>query len=225
MKLSVLMYIYILFSNINNIMNQESSKNIIIDDQYIQNNFQSLSRKENLMDSIKKISKSGNYTLLTLFLDMLNSKNINFQKEYQNFIQKKHMQFEKIFNKLKYKDETSIKRISPAFEWAENERVVLMYIKHSSLLNSLSCPYVDGEKLVIRKNNQDIHYEAKCILDNNYMFFNLDLKLFGQVEKIEKQKAERGETRYVIKKKVNVEWDGKLTERGYKLPENSSKMF
>ncbi len=76
-----------------------------------------------------------------------------------------------------------------------------MHIKHSALLSSLSCPFVDDEKRVIRKNQQDIHYEAKCILDNNYLFFNLDLKLYSLVSNIQNREVQRGETRYIINKK------------------------
>ena len=103
--------------------------------------------------------------------------------------------------------------------------MVIFHIKHSALLSSLSCPFVDDEKFVIRNNKQDIHYEAKCILDNNYLFFNLDLRLYKYVDKIEKKEAQRGETYYVIEKKDKEEWDGRLLEGGYKLPDNSLKMF
>ncbi len=89
----------------------------------------------------------------------------------------------------------------------------------------MSCPFVDDEKFVIRKNKQDIHYEAKCILDNNYLFFNLDLRLYSFVTEIQSKEVQRGETQYVINKKNNEEWDGRLIEAGNKLPENSLKMF
>ena len=98
-------------------------------------------------------------------------------------------------------------------------------MKHSALLNSLSCPFVDDEKLVIRKNKQDIHYEAKCILDNSYLFFNLDLRLYKLVTNIQNKEVQRGETRYLIKKKTDEEWDGRLIEGGNRLPENSLKMY
>ncbi len=163
--------------------------------------------------------------LLDNFLSLLKKHKINFNSEFETFYQKRHKTLERIYNKLKYKDETSIKRLSPAFEWAETERVVIFHIKHSSRLNSLSCPFVDDEKFVIRKNQQDIHYEAKCIMDNNYLFFNLDLKLYSFVTDIQRKEIQRGETYYVINKKNSAEWDGRLIEAGNKLPENSMKLF
>ena len=192
---------------------------------YITENFNTLSEKYNLINSFTKIYKTGKMDLLDNFLSLLKKHKINFNSEFEAFYQKRHKTLERIYNKLKYKDETSIKRLSPAFEWAETERVVIFHIKHSSRLNSLSCPFVDDEKFVIRKNQQDIHYEAKCIMDNNYLFFNLDLKLYSFVTDIQRKEIQRGETYYVINKKNSAEWDGRLIEAGNKLPENSMKLF
>ena len=201
------------------------SDKIQITSDSIKTNFLELSKKSNLIQSFNKIFKSGQIPLLKEFISLLDKNKINFISEYETFYQKKIKTLERIYNKLKYKDETNIKRLSPAFEWAETERVVIFHIKHSALLSSLSCPFVDDEKFVIRNNKQDIHYEAKCILDNNYLFFNLDLRLYKYVDKIEKKEAQRGETYYVIEKKDKEEWDGRLLEGGYKLPDNSLKMF
>ena len=192
---------------------------------YIKENFNTLSEKYNLINSFTKIYKTGKMDLLDNFFSLLKKHKINFNSEFEAFYQKRHKTLERIYNKLKYKDETSIKRLSPAFEWAETERVVIFHIKHSSRLNSLSCPFVDDEKFVIRKNQQDIHYEAKCIMDNNYLFFNLDLKLYSFVTDIQRKEIQRGETYYVINKKNSAEWDGRLIEAGNKLPENSMKLF
>ena len=192
---------------------------------YIKENFNILSEKYNLINSFTRIYKTGKMDLLDNFLSLLKKHKINFNSEFETFYQKRHKTLERIYNKLKYKDETSIKRLSPAFEWAETERVVIFHIKHSSRLNSLSCPFVDDEKFVIRKNQQDIHYEAKCIMDNNYLFFNLDLKLYSFVTDIQRKEIQRGETYYVINKKNSAEWDGRLIEAGNKLPENSMKLF
>ena len=196
-----------------------------LDWDYISDNFENLSKKSNLIQSFTKISNSGNITLLEDFISKLKENKIDFNSEFETFYQKKHKTLEKVYNKLKYKDEINIKKISPAFEWAENERFVILHIKHSALLSSLSCPFVDDEKLVIRKNKQDIHYEAKCILDNSYLFFNLDLKLYALVSNIQNKEVQRGETRYLINKKNNEEWDGRLLEAGNRLPENSLKMY
>ena len=98
-------------------------------------------------------------------------------------------------------------------------------MKHSAFLNSLSCPFVDDEKLEKKKNKQDIHYEAKCILDNSYLFFNLDLRLYNLVTNIQNKEVQRGETRFLIKKKKDEEWDGRLIVGGNRLPENSLKMY
>ena len=196
-----------------------------IDLDHITENFENLSQKSNLVQSFTKISNSGNITLMETFLSKLKEKKIDFNSEFETFYQKKHKTLERIYNRLKYKDEINIKRIAPAFEWAENERFVIMHIKHSALLSSLSCPFVDDEKLVIRKNQQDIHYEAKCILDNSYLFFSLDLKLYSLVTKIQNKEVQRGETRFLINKKKNEEWDGRLLEGGTRLPENSLKMY
>ena len=192
---------------------------------YIKENFNIMSEKYNLINSFTRIYKTGKMDLLDNFLSLLKKHKINFNSEFEAFYQKRHKTLERIYNKLKYKDETSIKRLSPAFEWAETERVVIFHIKHSSRLNSLSCPFVDDEKFVIRKNQQDIHYEAKCIMDNNYLFFNLDLKLYSFVTDIQRKEIQRGETYYVINKKNSAEWDGRLIEAGNKLPENSMKLF
>ena len=205
---------------------QDSRNNKIeITSDYIKENFKQLSEKNNLINSFTKIYKTGKMDLLDNFLSLLKKHKINFNSEFETFYQKRHKTLERIYNKLKYKDETSIKRLSPAFEWAETERVVIFHIKHSSRLNSLSCPFVDDEKFVIRKNQQDIHYEAKCIMDNNYLFFNLDLKLYSFVTDIQRKEIQRGETYYVINKKNSAEWDGRLIEAGNKLPENSMKLF
>ena len=219
-KILTLLFFILLFNSI-------VSKNdkIQITSDYIKNNFLELSKKSNLLSSFNKIFKSGQIILLKEFISLLDKNKINFISEYESFYQKKIKTLERIYNKLKYKDETNLKRLSPAFEWAETERVVIFHIKHSALLNSLSCPFVDDEKLVIRNNKQDIHYEAKCILDNNYLFFNLDLRLYKYVTSIETKEVQRGETYYLINKKDNEEWDGRLLEGGYKLPDNSMKLF
>jgi len=212
---------------INLIKSKPDSKNekTEITSEYIKQNFSYLSSKSNLINSFSKIYKAGQISLLNEFISLLNENKINFISEYETFYQKKHKSLERVYNKLKYKDETNIKRLSPAFEWAETERVVIFHIKHSALLSSLSCPFVDDEKFVIRKNKQDIHYEAKCILDNNYLFFNLDLRLYSFVSDLHTKEIQRGETYYVINKKNNEEWNGRLVEAGNKLPENSLKMF
>ena len=219
-KILTLSFFILLFNSI-------VSKNdkIQITSDYIKNNFLELSKKSNLLSSFNKIFKSGQIILLKEFISLLDTNKINFISEYESFYQKKIKTLERIYNKLKYKDETNLKRLSPAFEWAETERVVIFHIKHSALFNSLSCPFVDDEKLVIRNNKQDIHYEAKCILDNNYLFFNLDLRLYKYVTTIETKEVQRGETYYLINKKDNEEWDGRLLEGGYKLPDNSMKLF
>ena len=221
--LASLILIILLFNLIKS--KSDTTKEKLITSEYIKDNFNQLSQKSNLIDSFQKIFKSGQTKLLEEFTSLLNEHKINFISEFETFYQKKHKTLERVYNKLKYKDEINIKRLSPAFEWAETERVVLLHIKHSALLSSLSCPFVDDEKLVIRSNKQDIHYEAKCILDNNYLFFNLDLKLYKYVTKIENTEVQRGETWYVINKKDSEEWDGRLLEGGNKLPDNSMKMF
>jgi len=224
MKNFILSYILIIYS-LYFIISVKIEKPTEIDLDYITENFDNLSQKSNLVQSFTKISNSGNITLMETFLSKLKEKKIDFNSEYETFYQKKHKTLERIYNRLKYKDEINIKRIAPAFEWAENERFVIMHIKHSALLSSLSCPFVDDEKLVIRKNQQDIHYEAKCILDNSYLFFSLDLKLYSLVTKIQNKEVQRGETRFLINKKKNEEWDGRLLEGGTRLPENSLKMY
>ena len=44
-------------------------------------------------------------------------------------------------------------------------------------------------------------------MDNNYLFFNLDLKLYSFVSNIQTKEVQRGETYYVINKKNSEEWD------------------
>ena len=216
-KIFTSLFLFLLFNLIKTKPDSKKEK-IPITSEYIKNNFNKLSEKSNLIDSFQKIFKTGQISLLDEFISLLKENKINFNSEFETFYQKKHKTLERIYNKLKYKDEINIKRLSPAFEWAETERVVIFHIKHSALLSSLSCPFVDDEKFVIRSNQQDIHYEAKCILDNNYLFFNLDLKLYKFVTKIETKEVQRGETYYVINKKNSEEWDGRLLEGGNKLP-------
>ena len=216
---------YFLIIYLINLSFQENNEGEVLDSNYIQQNFASLSKKPNLVSSFTKIFNAGNITLLEYFLSELKQNKIEFNSEFETFYQKKHKSFERVYNKLKYKDEINIKKIQPAFEWAENERFVILHVKHSALLNSLSCPFVDDEKLVIRKNKQDIHYEAKCILDNSYLFFNLDLRLYKLVSDIQNKEVQRGETQFLIKKKIDEEWDGRLIEGGNRLPENSLKMY
>ena len=59
--------------------------------------------------------------------------------------------------------------------------IYLLYLKKSSkidkpFLSSLSCPYVDDEKLLIRKNKQDIHYVGKMyyknLFDKNFIEYS-----------------------------------------------------
>ena len=223
MKKIFLFYFLIIY--LINLFFQENNEGEVLDSNYIQQNFASLSKKSNLVSSFTKIFNAGNITLLEYFLSELKQNKIEFNSEFETFYQKKHKSFERVYNKLKYKDEINIKKIQPAFEWAENERFVILHVKHSALLNSLSCPFVDDEKLVIRKNKQDIHYEAKCILDNSYLFFNLDLRLYKLVSDIQNKEVQRGETQFLIKKKIDEEWDGRLIEGGNRLPENSLKMY
>ena len=225
MKNNFLYFFLILIIYITQSKQDSRNSKIAITLDYIKENFNTLSEKYNLINSFTRIYKTGKMDLLDNFLSLLKKHKINFNSEFETFYQKRHKTLERIYNKLKYKDETSIKRLSPAFEWAETERVVIFHIKHSSRLNSLSCPFVDDEKFVIRKNQQDIHYEAKCIMDNNYLFFNLDLKLYSFVTDIQRKEVQRGETYYVINKKNSAEWDGRLIEAGNKLPENSMKLF
>ena len=206
------------------IQSSNTDNKIEIDSDYINDNFETLSKKSNLVHSFTTIFNSGNITLLDTFLSQLKEKKIDFDTEFDTFYQKKHKALERVYNRLKYKDEINLRRIQPAFEWAENERFVILHIKHSALLSSLSCPFVDDEKLIIRKYQQDIHYEAKCILDNSYLFFNLDLRLYSQVTNIQNKEVQRGETRYLIKKKKDEEW-GRLLEGGNRLPENSLRMY
>ena len=62
-------------------------------------------------------------------------------------------------------------------------------------------------------------------MDNNYLFFSLDLRLYSLVNNIQNKEVQRGETRFLINKKNNEEWDGRLIEAGNRLPENSLKMY
>ena len=224
MKKNILFLVIILFS-IDLTLNENKANPEEINSDYITKNFENLSKKSNLLQSFTKIANSGHLELLETFLEKLKENKIDFISEFESFYQKRHKALERVYNKLKYKDEINIKRISPAFEWAENERFVIFHIKHSAYLSSLSCPFVDDEKFVIRKNKQNIHYEAKCIMDNNYLFFNLDLKLYSLVSDIHSKEVQRGETRYMISKNRGEEWDGRLLEGGTKLPENSLKMY
>ena len=150
-KIFTSLFLFLLFNLIKTKPDSKKEK-IPITSEYIKNNFNKLSEKSNLIDSFQKIFKTGQISLLDEFISLLKENKINFNSEFETFYQKKHKTLERIYNKLKYKDEINIKRLSPAFEWAETERVVIFHIKHSALLSSLSCPFVDDEKFVIRSN-------------------------------------------------------------------------
>ena len=55
-----------------------SQNPIEIDEDYINNNFENLSKKENLIQSFTKIANSGNFTLLDTFLSKLKENKIDF---------------------------------------------------------------------------------------------------------------------------------------------------
>ncbi len=117
MKNFVLSFLIILFS-FYLISSSKITNPTEIDSNYITENFNELSKKSNLIQSFTKISKSGNMTLLEDFLLLLEKNKIDFNTEFEAFYQKKHKTLEKVYNKLKYKDEINLKRIAPAFEWA-----------------------------------------------------------------------------------------------------------
>ena len=56
------------------------------------------------------------------------------------------------------------------------------------------------------------------------MKFDLTLKLFDKVIKVERQNKERGQTKFSIEKEQKEEWS-RLLKPGERLPENSSKMY
>ena len=92
------------------------------------------------------------------------------------------------------------------------------------MLNSLACPEVDDEKMTIKKDKRTIHYEARCLMSDYQMKFDLTLKLFDRVTKVERQNKERGQTKFSIEKEQKEEWS-RLLKPGERLPENSSKMY
>ena len=56
------------------------------------------------------------------------------------------------------------------------------------------------------------------------MKFDLTLKLFDRVTKVERQNKERGQTKISLEKETKDDW-GRLLKPGERLPENSSKMY
>lgn len=195
-----------------------------IDKQFIDNNFSLFSKKDNLLPSIVKLVNLGKLDILKYYLNKLSDNHINFQDELEEAFNRKMTKLNSVFNKLKYKDEYGIQKVTPAFEWAENKYSVLINVKYSNMLNSLACPEVDDEKMIIKKDKRTIHYEARCLMSDYQMKFDLTLKLFDKVIKVERQNKERGQTKFSIEKEQKEEWS-RLLKPGERLPENSSKMY
>ena len=97
-----------------------------ISQNYIDENFKEISKKENLEESLLTIINNGDYEILKYYLQKLKENKINYDLSLENSIHKKVESMSNIFNKLKYEDEIGIKVVSPAFEWTEgNYQVVL----------------------------------------------------------------------------------------------------
>ena len=195
-----------------------------VNEQFIDNNFDLISKKENILTSIIKLINLGQLDILKYYLKKLASNKINFKEELDEAINRKMTKLHSVFNKLKYKDEYGIQKVAPAFEWAENKYSVHLNIKYSNMLNSLACPEVDDEQLTIKKDKRTIHYEARCLMSDYQMKFDLKLTLFSKVTKIERQNKERGQTKFSLEKETKDDW-GRLLKPGERLPENSSKMY
>ena len=192
-----------------------------LDENYLIKNFNILSKKENLQESINNFLFFGNLTLLNLFLQKLSINKIKFLSNLENSIYLKTSKLSSLYNKLKYKDEIGIQNISPAFEWSEGTNIVILRIKYSSRLNSLACNEVDDEKFEILPNKKNIIYSSKCIYNNYQMNFKLELRLYKEVQKtLFKYNKERGCSIYYLKKIEQQNWD-RLLDIGYALPHNS----
>ena len=127
------LFCFLTINLINLTLEENKEEETGLDSNYIKQNFESLSKKANLVNSFTKIFNAGNITLLEYFLSELKQNKIDFNSEFETFYQKKHKSFERVYNKLKYKDEISIKRIEPAFEWAENERFVILHVNGNNM--------------------------------------------------------------------------------------------
>ena len=195
-----------------------------IDEKFIDHNFNLFSKEDNLLPSIVKLVNLGKLDILKYYLNKLSDHHIKFHDELEEAFNRKMTKLNSVFNKLKYKDEYGIQKVTPAFEWAENKYSVLINVKYSNMLNSLACPEVDDEKMTIKKDKRTIHYEARCLMSDYQMKFDLTLKLFDRVTKIERQNKERGQTKFSIEKEQKEEWS-RLLKPGERLPENSSKMY
>ena len=218
-KMKYILLISFLFFSFANTQEQD-----IINEKFIDTNFALFSQKDKLLTSILKLINIGNYDLLKYYLKKLSAAKINFQNELEEAINRKMSKIQAVYNKLKYKDESDVQVAAPAFEWAENKHSVIMHIKYSSMLNSMGCPEVDGEKMTIGKNKRTITYHAKCIQSDYQIKFELKLTLFDKVSKIDRHTTERGESRFSISKEKPEEW-GRLLKPGERLPENSIKMY
>ena len=195
-----------------------------ISQNYIDENFKEISKKENLEESLLTIINNGDYEILKYYLQKLKENKINYDLSLENSIHKKVESMSNIFNKLKYEDEIGIKVVSPAFEWTEGNYQVVLNIKYSSMLNSFACPHVDDEKFIVLKDRKNIRYEARCLLSDYQMKFLLELRLYAEVEDPDKLMSERGTTIVNLRKVNKVEW-GRLLDIGYSLPENCFKMY
>ena len=187
-------------------------------------NYSLSSSSANLESAFTSLLKSGNFSSVEKFILKLKESKINFIEHFAEAKNKYLFNLNKVYDKLKYYDQKKIYRMSPAFEWSENRYDINLIIKHSAYLNSLACVHVDDEKMTIRKNQKNVHYEAKCILNNEYIHFELELKLYAEVREVLKPTVERGQTSFRIVKKVMDIWD-RLIEPGNKMPENSFRLF
>ena len=192
-----------------------------IDNTFIDNNFNRLAQHNNIRNSIYKLINNGDMNVLKYYLNKLKQHKINYNNELDDAVNTKLNMIHGVYNKLKYKDEYGVQKLSPAFTWYEDLYIVKLAIQHSSSFGMTQCNEVDGEEFIIRKDKQNIIYRSKCVVSGYQIKYELKLKLYKKVKLIRNEIKERGQTIYYIEKDITNEMWDRLQPAGERLPENS----
>ena len=192
-----------------------------VDIAFINNNIERLTLRSNIRGTIYKLINNGDMNVLKHYLNALRERKVNYNNELDDAVNTKLNMIHGVYNKLKYKDEYGIQKLSPAFMWYEDLYTVKLTIQHSSSFGMTQCNEVDGEEFIIRKDKQNIIYRAKCVVSGYQIKYELKLKLYKKVKLIRNEIKERGQTIYYIEKDITNEMWDRLQPAGERLPENS----
>ena len=195
-----------------------------IDNTFIDSNFNRLSQQSNIRNTIYKLINNGDMNVLKHYLSKLKQHKVNYNSDLENAINTKLNAIHAVYNKLKYKDEYGIQKLSPAFTWYEDLYIVKLAIQHSSSFGMAQCSEVDDEEFIIRKDKQNVVYRARCVVSGYQIKFELKLRLYKKVKLIRREIKERGQTIYHLEKDTTNEMWERLQPPGERLPENSRKV-